>query len=74
MLRERGYVPLLSPGVLNERVLNRVRVRLPLLFRGEFETGVYPDEIHWREGISKEDAPREVCVYNGSIRSQITVG
>ena len=31
------------------------------LFRGEFETGIYPDEWHWREGISKPNAAREIC-------------
>ncbi|KAJ1474203.1 hypothetical protein T484DRAFT_1833226 [Baffinella frigidus] len=38
-----------------------VRGRLDGLFRGEFDTGVYPDEWHWREGISLPDAPREIC-------------
>lgn len=73
-LQERGYVPLFRPLVLSQRVLVEVRARLPLLFRGEFETGIYPDEMHWREGISKDDAPREVGVYNWSMRSQVTVG
>jgi hypothetical protein len=34
---------------------------LPDLFRGNFETKVYPDEWHWREGISRPDAAREMC-------------
>ncbi len=30
-------------------------------FRGEFSTGLYPDEWHWRAGISKDHAVREIC-------------
>lgn len=63
LLKERGYVAFLGP-LLNRHVLDGVRARLPILFRGEFETGVYPDEMHWREGISKDDAPREVSMCN----------
>lgn len=59
-LAERGYVK--GQQVLDEATVAGVRARLPLLFRGEFDTGVYPDEMHWREGISRDDAPREVCV------------
>lgn len=58
-LADRGYVRGLR--VLDEATVGGLRARLPLLFRGEFDTGVYPDEMHWREGISRQDAPREVC-------------
>ncbi|KAF4706681.1 hypothetical protein FOZ63_031615 [Perkinsus olseni] len=34
--------------------------KFPAIFRGEFDTGVFPDEWHWRAGISKESAPREI--------------
>jgi hypothetical protein len=34
---------------------------MPNLFRGEFDTGIYPDEWHWREGISLPSAAREMC-------------
>lgn len=34
---------------------------MPKLFRGEFDTGIYPDEWHWREGISLPNATREMC-------------
>ena len=57
-LAERGYVKGLQ--VLDQETVAGLRERLPLLFRGEFDTGVYPDEMHWREGISRQDAPREV--------------
>jgi len=28
--------------------------------RGEFDTGIYPDEWHWREGMSRDDVTREI--------------
>jgi len=34
--------------------------RYDALFAGDFPTGCYPDEWHWREGISKPDAFREI--------------
>ncbi|CAN0294158.1 unnamed protein product [Pylaiella littoralis] len=58
MLAERGYVK--GTQLLDDATVARLRARLPLLFRGEFDTGIYPDEMHWREGISKNDAPREI--------------
>lgn len=63
-LAEHGYVPFSKTpfGVLDHSTVENLRARLPLLFRGEFDTGVYPDEMHWREGISKEEAPREVTM------------
>eukprot|EP00752_Nemacystus_decipiens_P006417 g5780.t2 len=57
-LSQRGYVKGLH--VLDEATVAGLHARLPLLFRGEFDTGVYPDEMHWRDGISKDDAPREI--------------
>ena len=57
-LAERGFVA--GPSVLDAPTVAGLRLRLPLLFKAEFDTGVYPDEMHWREGISREDAPREV--------------
>lgn len=64
-LAERGYLK--GQQVLDEATIAGVCARLPLLFRGEFDTGVYPDEMHWREGISRDDAPREVSVSSVSL-------
>jgi hypothetical protein len=38
-----------------------IKDRMNRLFRGQFETGVYPDEWHWRAGISKPNVTREIC-------------
>ncbi|KAF4670533.1 hypothetical protein FOL47_002000 [Perkinsus chesapeaki] len=57
-LKAKGYATinqLLSPNEA-ETLANK----FPAIFRGEFDTGVFPDEWHWREGISKESAPREI--------------
>lgn len=34
---------------------------IPNLFQGNFDTGIFPDEWHWRQGISRDDAAREMC-------------
>lgn len=31
------------------------------MFRGEFETGLYPDEWNWREGRDAGDLTRQIC-------------
>ena len=35
--------------------------RFAPLFRGEFETGLYPDEWNWREGRDAGDLTRQIC-------------
>ncbi len=39
----------------------RVASRFEPLFRGKFETGLYPDEWNWREGESPPDRTRQIC-------------
>lgn len=51
---------LLVDSVLGPAETRRVAGRFDELFEGRFSTGVYPDEWHWREGISKPDAFREI--------------
>lgn len=41
--------------VLDEDRIAALRERFPKLFAGQFETGVYPDEWYWREGMSLPD-------------------
>uniref|UniRef100_A0A7S0E1W7 Phytanoyl-CoA dioxygenase n=1 Tax=Hanusia phi TaxID=3032 RepID=A0A7S0E1W7_9CRYP len=47
--------------VLNEEQVEACRARMERLFAGEFDTGIYPDEWHWRKGISYPGAVREIC-------------
>ena len=39
----------------------RVASRFEGMFRGEFETGLYPDEWNWREGRDRPDLARQIC-------------
>eukprot|EP00578_Thalassiosira_sp_NH16_P022206 CAMPEP_0181082206 /NCGR_PEP_ID=MMETSP1071-20121207/3499_1 /TAXON_ID=35127 /ORGANISM="Thalassiosira sp., Strain NH16" /LENGTH=357 /DNA_ID=CAMNT_0023163779 /DNA_START=110 /DNA_END=1179 /DNA_ORIENTATION=- len=59
-LHSKGYAKTPQP-LLTTQACQQVKDRMPKLFRGEFETGIYPDEWHWREGISRTDAAREMC-------------
>jgi phytanoyl-CoA hydroxylase len=59
-LRTQGFavtpVPLLDPATMQA-----LHTRYETLFRGDFETGVYPDEWHWRQGLSLPGVTREIC-------------
>ncbi len=46
---------------LEPHEVEAARSRFPLLFRGEFETGLYPDEWNWREGRDADDLARQIC-------------
>lgn len=39
----------------------RLRERFEPLFRGEFETGLYPDEWNWVEGRDSPERTRQIC-------------
>ena len=49
-----GYV--LQPDVIRPEDRDALVAAFERLFKGDFDTGTYPDEWHWREGISKPDA------------------
>ena len=57
--REDGFVVL--ENVLDEVQLEALRASLPKLFAGKFDTGVYPDEWYWREGMSLPDVTRHMA-------------
>ena len=38
-----------------------VAARFEDLFRGRFETGLYPDEWNWQEGRDPPDRTRQIC-------------
>ena len=56
---EDGFV--IIEGVLTASQIDAARDRFPLLFRGEFETGLQPDEWNWREGRDPENLTRQIC-------------
>lgn len=62
-LHRNGYVKIPSTIFsLNDEVIGELRTEFDQLFDGQYATGIYPDEIHWRKGISKErNITKELC-------------
>jgi phytanoyl-CoA hydroxylase len=52
---------LVVEGLLELEHIEDLRGRFPLLFAGKFDTGVYPDEWYWREGMSLPDVTRHMA-------------
>ena len=59
-LHSKGFVPTTSQ-ILSLETTAMIKDRMNRLFHGQFDTGVYPDEWHWRAGISKPNVTREIC-------------
>lgn len=59
-LHKNGFVATSFP-ILSVAECKKIKDEIPKLFRGEFDTGVYPDEWHYREGISLDNVTREIC-------------
>ena len=57
--REDGF--LILDRFLAADLVEAARARFAPLFRGEFETGLYPDEWNWREGRDPPDLTRQIC-------------
>ncbi|MCT7376307.1 phytanoyl-CoA dioxygenase family protein [Chelativorans salis] len=57
--RKDGY--LVVQGLLSPDQIEALRERFPVLFAGTFDTGVYPDEWYWRQGISLPDVTRHMA-------------
>ncbi|MFQ5545354.1 MAG: phytanoyl-CoA dioxygenase family protein [Acidiferrobacterales bacterium] len=56
---ENGF--LILGRFLEADIVAAVQQRFELLFRGKFETGLYPDEWNWREGRDALDLTRQIC-------------
>lgn len=54
-----GY--LIVDRVIDEETVQTLRTRFECLFRGEFETGVTPDEVNWQEGTGEPSLTRQIC-------------
>src|SRR3712207_8909605 len=67
--RRDGF--LVVERILTEDRIAALRERFPLLFAGRFETGIYPDEWYWREGMSLPDVTRHM---GNTWKSDLTVG
>ena len=56
---EDGF--LLIDRFIDAGTVERLRDSYERLFRGEWETGVMPDEVNWQAGRSREDLTRQIC-------------
>ena len=54
--RENGFI--VFDKFLEPHEVNLLRSRFEPLFRGEWETGIPPDEINWTEGRDSPDKDR----------------
>lgn len=54
-----GFV--VVPCIVPPATAAQLRERFEPLFRGEFETGLMPDEWNWREGRDADDLTRQIC-------------
>lgn len=56
---EDGFV--IAPNLLTREEVEKAAERFEPMFRGEFETGLYPDEWNWREDRDATDLTRQIC-------------
>ncbi len=57
--RDDGF--LRCEEILETEAIEPLRRSFEHLFRGEFETGVTPDEVNWQEGIGDPTLTRQIC-------------
>ncbi len=56
---EDGF--LIVDRLIDDAAVERLRACYARLFRGEFETGVTPDEVNWQEGTGDPSLTRQIC-------------
>ncbi len=59
-----------SSGYWTSAQIEALRASFPRIFAGKFDTGVYPDEWYWREGMSLPDVTRHMA---NAWKSDLTV-
>ncbi len=67
--KRNGFVVI--EKLLADDLIERLKGRFEPLFRGEFDTGVFPDEWYWREGMSLPDVTRHM---GNAWKSDLTIG
>ena len=55
-----GFI-VLPYKILSDTIIEQLHKEYVNLFNGNFETGIYPDEWHWRKNISLPLATKEIC-------------
>jgi len=61
---------LIVERLLHDAQIEALRASFPRIFAGKFDTGVYPDEWYWREGMSLPDVTRHMA---NAWKSDLTV-
>ncbi|MEQ8665510.1 MAG: phytanoyl-CoA dioxygenase family protein [Rhodospirillales bacterium] len=56
---EDGF--LIVDKLIDEATADALHERYERMFRGEFESGIRPDEVNWREGESDPSLTRQIC-------------
>ena len=54
-----GFV--IVENLIDQETVRSLRESFDDLFRGEFETGVRPDEVNWQEGTGDPSLTRQIC-------------
>ena len=57
--RDDGYV--FAQNMVDESTIETAHESFERMFRGEFSTGVLPDEVNWQEGKSDPSLTRQIC-------------
>lgn len=52
---------LIVDRLIDDETVERLRACYDRLFRGEFETGILPDEVNWQEGTGDPSLTRQIC-------------
>jgi ectoine hydroxylase-related dioxygenase (phytanoyl-CoA dioxygenase family) len=52
---------LIVDNLIDAETVETLRARYERLFRGDFETGVRPDEVNWQEGAGDPSLTRQIC-------------
>jgi 2-oxoglutarate-dependent dioxygenase len=58
--RRDGFL-IVEEGFLDDRAIDALRKRFDALFEGEYQTGIAPDEVNWKQGRDPEDRTRQIC-------------
>lgn len=57
--QEDGFV--FVEDIIDAATADAIKRRYEAMFRGEFDTGVRPDEVNWQEGKSDPSLTRQIC-------------
>ena len=52
---------LVVENLIDESTVEELRDSFDRLFRGEFETGITPDEVNWQQGTGNPALTRQIC-------------